>query len=303
MNKKDPKATNTTGKKPGTARRQAKPKVTKPTVEVQNVPETPAAAIAIQPAVTPTSTEMEVHHHPDLHHKPKPWKEYLLECLMIFIAVMMGFIAENIREEITNSEHAKHLTLQLIHDLRTDSATLDKIYNFETHIEKDNDMLFDILQQPLAKVDAKKLQQLLGDSHGMFPFHPSGGAIGAIKNELQLKQFTNSDIISYISQYERHTELLRSVQDITLQYQRNLLEPFMLEYFTPANLSAAFNNSPSTISGQMQNLTQDDLTKLASRIVLIRRNNKELVDDNRLVKEDVTQLLKYVIKQYNLQDE
>jgi hypothetical protein len=41
---------------------------------------------------------MEVHHHPDLHHKPKKRKEYFLEFLMIFLAVTMGFIAENIRE-------------------------------------------------------------------------------------------------------------------------------------------------------------------------------------------------------------
>ena len=32
---------------------------------------------------------MEVHHHPDLHHKPKKWKEYFLEFLMIFLAVTM----------------------------------------------------------------------------------------------------------------------------------------------------------------------------------------------------------------------
>jgi hypothetical protein len=24
---------------------------------------------------------MEVHHHPDIHHKPKEWKEYFLEFL------------------------------------------------------------------------------------------------------------------------------------------------------------------------------------------------------------------------------
>ncbi|MEI8059700.1 MAG: hypothetical protein WCG67_06035, partial [Ferruginibacter sp.] len=28
---------------------------------------------------------MEVHHHPHLHHKPKHWKEYFLEFLMIFL--------------------------------------------------------------------------------------------------------------------------------------------------------------------------------------------------------------------------
>jgi len=44
---------------------------------------------------------MEVHHHPEV--EKKGFKEYLLEGLMIFLAVTMGFIAENIRENI--SEH------------------------------------------------------------------------------------------------------------------------------------------------------------------------------------------------------
>jgi hypothetical protein len=51
------------------------------------------------------SDNMEVHHHPDIHHKPKKWKEYFLEFLMIFLAVTLGFIAENLREHLT--ERAK----------------------------------------------------------------------------------------------------------------------------------------------------------------------------------------------------
>ena len=51
---------------------------------------------------------MEVNHHLQLEnkhkHKHKLWKEYLLEGLMIFIAVMLGFIAENIRENLTVKE-------------------------------------------------------------------------------------------------------------------------------------------------------------------------------------------------------
>jgi hypothetical protein len=39
---------------------------------------------------------MEVHHHP--HLEKKNFKEYLLEGLMIFVAVTMGFFAEGIRE-------------------------------------------------------------------------------------------------------------------------------------------------------------------------------------------------------------
>jgi hypothetical protein len=36
---------------------------------------------------------MEVHHHPNV--EKKGYKEYFLEFLMIFLAVTMGFIAEN----------------------------------------------------------------------------------------------------------------------------------------------------------------------------------------------------------------
>ncbi len=47
--------------------------------------------------------KMEVHHHP--HVEKKGFKEYFLEFLMIFFAVTMGFLAENLREHIT--EHNK----------------------------------------------------------------------------------------------------------------------------------------------------------------------------------------------------
>src|SRR5450631_4011741 len=46
-------------------------------------------------------TEMEIYHQPDMHHRKKPWKEYLFEFLMIFLAVTLGFFAETLREYIS----------------------------------------------------------------------------------------------------------------------------------------------------------------------------------------------------------
>jgi hypothetical protein len=48
---------------------------------------------------------MEVHHHPEV--EKKGLKEYLLEGLMIFLAVTMGFFAETIRENISENGKAK----------------------------------------------------------------------------------------------------------------------------------------------------------------------------------------------------
>ena len=47
---------------------------------------------------------MEVHHHP--HVENKSFKQYFLEFLMIFLAVTMGFVAENIREYIAETKSA-----------------------------------------------------------------------------------------------------------------------------------------------------------------------------------------------------
>jgi len=48
---------------------------------------------------------MEVHHHPQV--KKKGLKEYFHAFLMIFLAVTVGFIAENIREKSNEKHNAK----------------------------------------------------------------------------------------------------------------------------------------------------------------------------------------------------
>ncbi|MES2328124.1 MAG: hypothetical protein V4539_00890 [Bacteroidota bacterium] len=87
--------------------------------EPPHFPEDPHALIP-----SPETTSMEVHHHP--HVEKKNFKEYLLEGLMIFLAVSMGFIAENIREGITERQKEHEYIEAIVEDLSTDQ---DKIGN------------------------------------------------------------------------------------------------------------------------------------------------------------------------------
>ena len=57
---------------------------------------------------------MEVHHHPDVHHKARRFKEYFLEFLMIFLAVTMGFFAENIQAKTYLTGREKELMKSLV---------------------------------------------------------------------------------------------------------------------------------------------------------------------------------------------
>jgi hypothetical protein len=67
---------------------------------------------------------MEVHHHPDLHHNKKKWREYFLEFLMIFLAVTLGFFAETFREKISENHREKNYILGLISNVQTDTSEL-----------------------------------------------------------------------------------------------------------------------------------------------------------------------------------
>lgn len=73
---------------------------------------------------------MELHHHPAEKRK---LKEYLLEGLMIFIAVTMGFIAESLREHIGDKKKEYEYVHSLIADLHEDDisfgSTIAENYN------------------------------------------------------------------------------------------------------------------------------------------------------------------------------
>jgi hypothetical protein len=65
---------------------------------------------------------MEVHHHPQI--EKKNFKEYFFEFLMIFLAVTMGFFAEQIRENYVEHNHAKEYVRSFYEDLKTDTSKI-----------------------------------------------------------------------------------------------------------------------------------------------------------------------------------
>src|SRR6476646_7170078 len=69
------------------------------------------------------TNNMEVHHPHHPSHKKK-WSEYLLEFFMLFLAVFLGFVAENIREDSSNKHKENGYIRSLIKDLKTDTSKI-----------------------------------------------------------------------------------------------------------------------------------------------------------------------------------
>ena len=66
---------------------------------------------------------MEVHHPHHPTHKKK-WSEYIIEFLMLFAAVTLGFFAENVREHKIIIERKDQNLFSILQDLKQDSIYL-----------------------------------------------------------------------------------------------------------------------------------------------------------------------------------
>ncbi len=104
-----------------------------------------------QPEIpTSENKKMEVHHHPDLHHKSKAWKEYFLEFLMIFLAVTLGFFAENLREHIKNKEDIHQDIESVLADLESDVAHFNVVLDVNGYSYKVADSLVSLLHNDIS---------------------------------------------------------------------------------------------------------------------------------------------------------
>ncbi len=167
----------------------------------------------IEPVKTNPETEnMEVHHHPDLHHKPKKWKEYFLEFLMIFLAVTLGFFAESYREHLNERSKEKEYMYSMVEDLKKDTSNFNRAIEINKTFITGIDSLITITSKPSTNNDTAllELKYFLGYCVSLYPVHFSDGTISQLKNNdgLRLLQKENiaEDIVSYYNQAKERVE-------------------------------------------------------------------------------------------------
>ncbi|RTL57575.1 MAG: hypothetical protein EKK37_16200 [Sphingobacteriales bacterium] len=101
--------------------------------EVENTSSAETMPEAEQPEIInekPQTTAMETHAH-DLHKAPgHGWKHYFFEFFMLFLAITLGFFAENLREKISDKKHVHEYIQSMINDLNSDLAMYDSSIAF-----------------------------------------------------------------------------------------------------------------------------------------------------------------------------
>jgi hypothetical protein len=246
---------------------------------------------------------MEVHHHSGSHGHggKKGFKDYFQEFLMLFLAVTLGFMAENLRESISDKHHVQELAGQLKEDLINDTSKLARLIEFQQLQVRRADSLFAILTQPPASIDHMKLQNMIVDCDRIDLFYPSTGAISTIKKDLHLKKFVETKIAKHIDLYEKDIAILEKFEARDIDYMGKYLESFVSNHFTPENITAAIVRSP-VVNATMRNLSPADLIQFSVDINLIKAYNLRLVGLYQKIKADAVSFLEHINTTYSLDE-
>ena|SRR5665213_3348612 len=190
---------------------------------------------------------MEVHHHPQLEHKPKPWKEYLLEGMMIFLAVFMGFIAENIRESISDHKRTSELAVSLYRDLKKDTIAAKKYIVKFNNIALNVDTLMRILaKKEIKDISTGELYWYAISASYYNAYIANTPTLNEIKSSGLLRYFSQPDVEAVLTKYNQQLQILSDLQEeqrgLYIEVRKAKAQLFYFQYNDEANALFASND-------------------------------------------------------------
>ena len=248
---------------------------------------------------------MEVHHH---SHHPKKWKEYITEFLMLFLAVTLGFFAENLREHYVEKEREEKF-IQIVHeDLLNDINSLNRIDSlYNIRIAKE-DSLISILSNPDLK-NTNDLYYLARINSVRNFFHHSKNGFQQLKNAGGLRLIQDIDIIKKIQAYENSVDEIDELQNLTEDLLMNYREKmavmfrgdiFKLMYTNPKGIQSDKFSRP-TGNPHLMSSNPTDLNELLIKALYGHNNTINILEKSKKIKTEAVDLDKILIKQYHLE--
>jgi len=243
---------------------------------------------------------MEVHHHPQLHHEKKPWKEYLLEGLMIFLAVMMGFIAENIREGISDSSKGKEYIRSFVQDLRADTASFTVLIAFDDKKIAGLDRLsscYDTLQKDSRLTGC--LVPLLANSMSNRAFNFADGTLQQLKNAGGFRLLKKADKDSVVA-FDHEVQNYQNFESTIFQQRQDIVREMLAKLIAFRAVEQIHSDSVVHISTPL--LTSNDkasLNEFFNDLLLYNRVIKTQDNKLRKFKMRATALIDHFEREYS----
>jgi hypothetical protein len=248
---------------------------------------------------------MEVHHSHHLGHKKK-WNEYILEFVMLFLAVSMGFLAENIREHLVEKEREKQYMESFVVDLESDLNNIKEgMPRKEGRINAIDTVFRYFKQNPdvsvVPAIIVMKMKRCAWDRS----FVRNSTTINQLKNSGGLRLIRNKLVADSIASYDwrwsraeyyRETYIANQ-KEIFQMEEKTLNANDVIGYFINNDSISNINSSPVTGNVRIHREYLNPYLNLLARQYIITKSDK---DAYQKMISMTTTLIGLIKKEYQL---
>ncbi len=259
---------------------------------------------------------MEIQKHPHHVTHKKKWGEYLLEFFMLFLAVFLGFVAENIREHKVENDRAREYALSLVQDLQNDTTAINvQVKSGDIYIGI-TDSLLNLSSSRLEGRNAAKFSFYTRFMYWTAPLYWNRVTFEQIKNSGSLRYFKNYQLLQKLTKYN---ELVNEIDgefgaigvrgNMLLNQINEIIDPIVhhevSKYMLLALDTMPKETKESFFSAKIESMEKKrkEVNQMLNMTVVQQRNLR--FNDSRLLraKKVASELISEFKKEYHLKGE
>ena len=134
-------------------------------------------------------------------HVKSAWN-YLFEFLLVFLAVFSGFIAENIRVQLSENKREKEFIRSIVEDIKSDTLESNLILGQLQRISTGLDSVLILLSSPEISENSNEVYRLWSANMGLDVFVSNDRTIQQLKNSGELRLIRNKAVSDRIMKYD-----------------------------------------------------------------------------------------------------
>lgn len=151
---------------------------------------------------TKANPSVDAPSNPDFKGKKKrDWNSYLKEFLMLFLAIVLGFFVENLRESYVEQKSADVLAQSMLEDLKQDRVALEEAIRFVQEKDEEIQNFLEMLHKPKTSWDTLTFYKSMTMVFATFPFSPTDGTYSQMKSSGTLR-FFNQKLVNKMNAYD-----------------------------------------------------------------------------------------------------
>ncbi|TXE14738.1 hypothetical protein [Algoriphagus aquimarinus] len=141
---------------------------------------------------------LEIQH---INVNKRNWNSYIKEFLMLFLAIVLGFFVENLRESYVEAKSADVLAQSMLEDLKQDRVALQEAIRFSQEKDEQIQNFLQMLHTPRASWDTVSFYKSMTTVFTTFPFSPTDGTYSQMKSSGTLR-FFNQVLVNKMNAYD-----------------------------------------------------------------------------------------------------